>query len=169
MLLEQGKIRAIGLSNYSCEEIAAAREFAPIHCLQPPFSMIHRRTAEDLLPFCLEHDVGVICYSPLAKGLLTGKFDETSKIQGIRARDPDYLGSRYRQHLAMIAQLRPIAEAHGKTLAQLAINWTIMQRGITAALVGAKRPSQVIENVGAVGWRPSPDEQARIEHILRES
>lgn len=168
-LLKQGKIRAVGLSNYSCEEIAAAREFAPIHCLQPPFSMIHRRASEDLLPFCLEHEIGVISYSPLAKGLLTGKFDESSKLEGIRATDPDYLGSRFRSHLAIIAKLRPIAEASGMTLAQLAINWTVRQPGISAALVGAKRPSQVAENIAALDRSPSPDQQAQIDAILRES
>jgi len=168
LLLDQGKIRAIGLSNYSCEEIAAALEFAPVHSLQPPFSMIHTRAAGDLLPFCVEHDMGVICYSPLAKGLLTGKFDESAKLTGIRARDPDYIGPRFRKHLAMLAKLRPIAEAHGKTLAQLALNWTIRQPGVTAALVGAKRPSQVTENVGCLDWSPTPDEQATIEGMLRE-
>jgi aryl-alcohol dehydrogenase-like predicted oxidoreductase len=165
-LLDQGKIRAIGLSNYSCEEIAAAREYGPVHCLQPPLSMLHLRAADDLLPFCIEHKMGVICYSPLAKGLLTGKFDTQSKLEGIRARDPDFSGTRLSEHLATMEQLRPIAERYDKTLAQLAINWAIRQPGISAALVGAKRPSQVFENAGGAGWQPSEDDCQLIDEII---
>jgi len=165
-LQEQGKIRAIGVSNFSCEEIAAAREFAPVHALQPPFSMIHLRAAGDLLPFCAEHEMGVLCYSPLAKGLLTGKFDAQSKFEGIRARDPDFMGERFRSHLSLLDQLRPIAERYDKSLGQLAVNWVVRQPGVTSALVGAKRPSQVLENVGAVGWAPSEEDRALIDQLI---
>ncbi len=166
-LLDAGKIRAIGLSNFSCEEIAAAREFAPVSCLQLPFSMIHLRAGKDLLPFCIEHDMGVICYSPLAKGLLTGKFDENSEFQGIRARDPDFMGDRYQRHLAMIDQLRPIARAYDKTLTQLVLRWTIDQPGVTSAICGAKRPSQVLDHAGAVGWSLSEADARHIDTIIR--
>lgn len=166
-LLDAGKIRAIGLSNFSCEEIAAAREFAPVSCLQPPFSMIHRRANKDLLPFCIAHHMGVICYSPLAKGLLTGKFDENSEFQGVRERDPEFMGDRYRRHLAMIEQLRPIARAYDKTLTQLVLRWTIDQPGITSAICGAKRPSQVLDHAGAVGWSLSEADVRHIDTIIR--
>ena len=167
-LRQHGKIRAIGLSNFSCEQIAAAREFGPIHCLQPEFSMLQRRATDDLLPYCVEMGMGVIVYSPLAKGLLTGKFDQSSKFNDIRANEADYLGDRYRRNLRIVESLRRIAEGYGKTVAQLAINWTIAQPGVTAAIVGAKRVSQWSENVGALGWTISGDDQNAIDRILKD-
>ena len=168
-LLHQQKIRAIGLSNFSCEEIAAAREFGPVHALQPPFSMLRRRAAEDLLPFGVEHGMGVICYSPLVKGLLTGKFRAGDRFEGIRARDPDFVGERFRSNLRLVESLRPIAAEYGKTLAQLVINWTANYPGITAAIVGVKRPSQVLENAGGVGWSLKTEDRRRIDQLLEGS
>ena len=165
-LLRQQKIRAIGLSNFSCEEIAAAREFGPVHCLQLPFSMLQRRAADDLLPFCVEHKMATIAYSPLSKGLLTGKFQPGDRPGGIRARDPDFLGERFRRNLRIVDALRPIAAEYGKTVTQLVINWTAASPGVTAPLVGAKRPSQVVENVGGVGWTIDDEDQARIDRLL---
>ncbi len=165
-LLEQGKIRAIGLSNYSCEEIAAALEFGPVHAVQPPFSMLHQRAADDLIPYCIEHNIGVLPYSPLVKGLLTGKFGPDSRHEGIRARDPEFIGPRYRRNLAVVASLKEIAKRYDKTVAQLAINWTAAQPGVTAPIVGAKRSSQVLENVGGVGWSISEEDLTEIDRIL---
>ena len=168
-LSDQGKIRAIGLSNYSCEEIAAAREFGPVHAIQPPFSMLQLRAAEDLIPYCVEHSMGVLPYTPLAKGLLTGKFDLDTKHEGIRARDLEFIGSRYRRNLSIVASLVEIAKRYEKTAAQLAINWTTAQRGVTAPIVGAKRASQVLENAGGVGWSISEQDRAEIDRLLRET
>jgi aryl-alcohol dehydrogenase-like predicted oxidoreductase len=168
-LLEQGKIRAIGLSNFSCEQIAAAREFGPIHALQPPFSMLQRRAADDLIPYCMENNLGVLAYGPLAKGLLTGKFDLESRHEGIREHDPDFVGRRYRRNLSLVASLRGIASRYDKTAGQLAINWTISQAGVTSAIAGAKRPSQVQENCGGVGWSISQEDMTEIDRLLREA
>ena len=165
-LLNQQKIRAIGVSNFSCEEIAAAREFGPVHCLQLPFSMLQRRAAHDLLPFAAEHHMAAIAYSPLSKGLLTGKFQPGDRPGGIRARDPDFLGERFRRNLRVVDALKIIAAEYGKTVTQLVINWTATYPGVTAPIVGAKRPSQVIENVGGTGWTISDEDRARIDRIL---
>ena len=166
-LREQGKIRAIGLSNYSCEQIAAAREFAPIHALQPPFSMLHRHTADDLIPYCMDAGMAVIPYGPLAKGLLTGKFTRDSRFTDIRAHDPEFVGTRYQHNLDLVAALAKIAARYSKSIAQLAINWTGNFPGVTAPIVGAKRPSQVFENVGALGWSITEEDRARIDKLLR--
>jgi aryl-alcohol dehydrogenase-like predicted oxidoreductase len=166
-LLDQGKIRAIGLSNYSCDQIAAAMEFGPVHAVQPSFSMLHHRAIDDLFPFCLEHGLGVLPYSPLAKGLLCGRFTPESTFTGVRARDPDFIGDRYRRNLAVVDELRPIAETYGKTLTQFVINWTINVAGVTAPIVGAKRSSHVIEVHGALGWEISADDRRRIDVILQ--
>lgn len=166
-LLEQGKIRAIGVSNFSCDQIAAAREFGPVQCLQPPFSMLHLRALDELIPFCREHQMGVIPYSPLAKGLLTGKFDSTSTFSDIRSRDPEFMGNRYQRNLSLVDGLKSIANGYNKSVSQLVINWTTSQPGITAPIIGAKRPSQVTENVGGVGWTLRDDDRTRIESLLR--
>ncbi len=166
-LLDLGKIRAIGVSNFGCEQISQAREFAPIVALQPPFSMLHLHAAGDLIPYCVENDMGVLPYSPLAKGLLTGKFTETSTMEGIRARDPEFLGDRYRENLRIVESLRQIAQDYGKSIAQLAINWTAYYPGITAPIVGAKRPSQVRDNAGGVGWKLADDDRKKIDTLLQ--
>ncbi len=165
-LLHQQKIRAIGVSNFSCEEIAAAREFAPVHSLQLPFSMLQRRAADDLLPYCAEHRMAALAYGPLARGLLTGKFQPLDRPVGIRARDPDFLGGRFRRNLCVVDGLKVIAAEYGKTVTQLVMNWTAATPGVTALIVGAKRPSQVIENVGGVGWTITSQDRARIDRLL---
>ena len=165
-LLHQQKIRAIGLSNFSCEEIAAAREFGPVHCIQLPFSMLQRRAADDLLPFAIEHHMAAIAYSPLSKGLLSGKFQPIDRPGGIRARDPDFIGERFRRNLRIVETLKEIAVGYSKTVTQLVINWTATYPGVTAPIVGAKRPSQVIENVGGVGWTITDEDRIRIDRLL---
>ncbi len=168
-LKDQGKIRAIGLSNYGCERIAAAREYGPADSLQPPFSMLRRRAADDLLPSCIEHGIGVIPYDSLAKGLLTGKFGPDSKLGDIRAQDPEFIGSRYQRNLELVAALTKIAAGYDKSVAQLAINWTASFPGVTAPIIGMKRPSQVVENVGGVGWSITEEDRARIDRLLKGS
>ncbi len=165
-LLEQGKIRAIGLSNFGCERLAAAREFGPVHCVQLPFSLLNRRANHDLLPDCIEHQTGVLAYSPLAKGLLSGTLGPEDTFEGIRGRDPDFVGSRYRHHLETVDALQRIAARYEKTVAQLAIHWVAMQPGITAPIFGAQRPSHVVENAGAIGWQITEEDQARINHLI---
>ena len=168
-LLELGKIRIVGVSNFSFEQVSAAREFVDIQVLQAPFSMLLRRAADDLIPACAEYGMGVLSYSPLSKGLLTGKFSAESKFSGVRARDPDFVGKRFRRNLSVVDSLRRVSDRYGKTLAQLALNWTANYPGVTAPIFGAKRPSQVTENVGAAGWSISAEDRAEIDIILGES
>lgn len=165
-LLHEGTIRAIGLSNFSCEQIAAAREFGPVHVLQPPFSMLARRAADDLFPYCLEHEIAVLPYSPLVKGLLTGKFTAEDTFDDIRQHDPDFIGNRFHRNLRIVDALKEIAARYDKTVAQLAINWTCNFPGVTAPLIGAKRPTQLTENLGGLGWELSDDDRARIDALI---
>ena len=169
LLREQGKVRAIGVSNFSCEQIAAAREFGPIHALQIPFSMVDSRADDDLIPFCVEHRMAVLAYSSLAKGLLTGKFGPESQFTGVRGRDPAFHGERYRQHLALVESLRPIAARYGKTLTQLVVNWTAHRPGLTTPILGAKRPSQILESAGGLGWSLTLDDRAVIDRLVKEA
>ncbi len=165
-LLDQGKIRAIGLANYGCERITEAREYGPIHCLQTPFSILHRRASDTLLPFCREHRIGVLPCGPLAKGLLTGKFTTDTRFIDLRAHDPEFRGDRFRRNLRLTDQLRQIAGTYNKTVAQLAINWAAGVPGVSATLVGAKRPSQILENAGGVGWTLSPEDRAQVDAFV---
>ncbi len=163
-----GKIRAIGVSNFSCQQMSMAREYGPVHCLQPPFSMIHYRTAEDLLPYCESNDIAVVPYSPLAKGLLTGKFGADDIFHDVRERDPEFMGVRFQRNLNLVAALQEIALRYDKSVAQLAINWTASFPGVTSPIVGAKRPSQVVENVGGVGWTLDARDRAHIDQLLED-
>ena len=168
-LREQGKIRAIGLSNYNCEELAAATVVGPVHAVQTSFSMLNRRSAEDLLPFCKEHRIGVLTYGTLVKGLLTGKFNNESRFEDLRASDPEFQGDRFLRNLGIVEALKSIADRYNKTLAQLVINWTAGFPGLTAPIIGAKRPSQVIENAGGTGWPILEEDRALIDRVLEGS
>jgi len=166
-LQKQGKIRAIGLSNFSVDHITAAREFGPIHAVQCSFSLVNPRAADDLIPWCAEHGISVLAYSPLGKGLLTGKFTKNSRFDGVRGRDVDFSGRRLARHLDLVESLRPLAERNGKSVAQIALQWVVNTNGVTAALVGAKRPSQLQENMGGAGWSLSEADQEFIEARLK--
>ncbi len=150
-LLKAGKIRAAGVSNFTVEDIAAARAVVPLASNQPPYSMLRRDAEADILPYCREHNIGVVVYSPLQLGLLTGKVsvDREFPDDDLRARNKLFTPANRRAVLAYLDDIRPIAEAHNATLAQLVIAWTLRQPGVTAALVGARKPEQAAENAKA--------------------
>ena len=150
-LLEQGKVRAAGVSNFTVEELDRCRQLVPVASHQPPYSMLKRDIDADLLPYCREHNVGVIVYSPLQKGLLTGKLSPDHEFApgDHRANDPTFEPDNIRRVNTFLDQLRPIAEAHDAILAQLVIAWTIRQPGVTAALVGARDAAQAEQNARA--------------------
>ena len=104
--------------------------------------------------------------SPLAKGLLSGRYEMEMRFGGARGRDPEFLGNQYHRNLRLIDQLRPIAERNGKTMSQLAINWVVTHPGVTSIIVGVKRPSQMLENADGVGWRIPEDDRLLVERLL---
>jgi len=166
-LREQGKIRAVGLCNYGCQRLAEARAAGTVHACQMPLSMVARQVTEDLLPYCQEYRLGALAYSPLCKGLLTGKFDQDTRFNDLRRQDPEFQGDRWARNLAVVAKLGPIAQHYGQSVGQLALNWTCHYPGVTGVIVGAKRPSQIRESAGALGWRIQPADLDRIGEILR--
>lgn len=168
-LLTSGKIRAIGVSNFSCDEIAVAREFAPLHALQTPLSLLQRRGLVDLLPYCQENQIATLAYGPLCKGLLTGKFTPAESFQDVRRRDPEFIGDRYQRNLRFVAALADVARLEGRTVGQIALQWVLHQTGLTSAIVGAKRPSQVIENAGAADGELSAEALSRIQKSLNDA
>lgn len=164
-LLDLGSIRAIGLSNFSCEQIRAAMEFGPVHAVQLPFSILNTRAGLDLMPFCEEHRIAVLAYSPLGKGILAGRYTAEATFEGVRAKDPDFIGNRYQRNLRVAGSVREIAASIQKTPAQLALNWAANYPGVTCAIMGARRPSQVTESAAAAGWDIPVDVRASLDQL----
>jgi aryl-alcohol dehydrogenase-like predicted oxidoreductase len=150
---EEGKVRAVGLSNHSLAQLEAAERIGHVDTLQPPFSAIRREVAERELPWCADHGTGVIVYSPMQSGLLTGAFtaERAARLTegDWRARSPEFTGEGLQRNLTLAEALRPVAERHGSTVAAVAVAWTLAWRGVTGAIVGARSPSQVD------GWLPA--------------
>lgn len=165
-LLQQGKIRMIGLSQPSCQALAATRELGRISVVQTPYSMLHRRASEDLLPYCWNNRIAAAAHGVLARGLLSGRYRPDSRIEGIRLRDPEFRGSRYSRNLKLVEALGAIAGPYGKSIAQTAINWAVGATGVTTVVVGVKKSSQVTENLAAVGWSITPEDRDRIDRLL---
>jgi aryl-alcohol dehydrogenase-like predicted oxidoreductase len=150
-----GKVRAIGLSNHHAAQLEAAEKIAHVDSLQPPFSLLNRTYAAELA-WCATHDTGVIAYSPMASGLLTGAFTR-ERVAGLpdddwRRRSPAFTTNLDR-NLAVTDALRPIAERHGTTLSAAAVAWTLAWPGVTGAIVGARRPAQIDDWLPAASLR----------------
>ena len=169
-LKDQGKIRAIGVSNYDAEWMRRATKVAPVASLQPPYSLIQRKIEKDVLPFCREHHVGVIVYSPLERGLLAGAVppERTFPPGDHRASHKYFKVENRKRVLAALEQVRPIAEKHKASLAQVVINWTVHEPGITAALVGARNAEQAAHNAGALNFELNNDERGTIRAAFDE-
>jgi aryl-alcohol dehydrogenase-like predicted oxidoreductase len=171
-MVDKGKIRAIGVSNFFPDQLQMCLQASDqLASDQPPYSILWREIdANDagVLPFCREHNVAVLAYSPLAQGLLTGKYTLENRPTG-RAREKNVFMQEgvYEQALKVVDVLRPIADGHGKSVAQVAINWLISQPGMTSAIVGAKRARQATDNAGAADWSLNPDEITRIDEAGR--
>jgi aryl-alcohol dehydrogenase-like predicted oxidoreductase len=152
-LKREGKIRAAGLSNHNVFQLEEAEEVGAVDAIQPPFSLIHRDAADDVLLWAREHDAGAIVYSPMASGLLTGSFtaDRAARLQpgDWRAGHPDFTEPALSANLALADALRPVAERHGVSPAAVAVAWTLAFPGVTGAIVGARSPGQVD------GWLPA--------------
>ena len=172
-LQKQGKVRYIGVCNYNTAQLDRIRKIAPVASLQPPYSMIRRGVEAELLPYCAKNNIGVVAYSPMQRGLLTGKFSK--KRLGELAPDDHRLKSRDYQEpefsatLALVDKLRPIAERNKRTLAQLAFAWVLRRPEVTAAIVGARKPSQIVETAPAGDWNLTKNDIAEIEKLLAES
>lgn len=152
-LKAEGKVRAVGLSNHDVAQLEAAERLGHVDTLQPPFSAIRREVAAAELPWCAAHGTGVIVYSPMQSGLLTGSFSVERAAQlgadDWRSRASDFTGAGLRRNLALADALRPIADRHGSSVAAVAVAWTLAWPGVTGAIVGARSPAQVDGWIGA--------------------
>ena len=169
-LLQQGKTRAVGVSNCSVDQLERFQSVCPIAAVQPPYNMLQRQIEVDLLPWCRQRGISVMVYWPLMKGLLAGQLarDHVFEPQDGRAKYPMFQGREWQKNQDFLDRLRPIAEAGGHTVAQLVVNWTIHQPGITAAICGAKRAYQIRETAGALGWQLTKDQIAAITAALED-
>ena len=169
-LVKAGKIRYAGVCNFDVEQLKRIQPIHPVASLQPPYSILARGIEAELLAYCAAHNIGVIPYSPMQKGLLTGKFSR-ERAQNLpegdhRRRDPDFQEPRLSANLALVDSLRAIAEERGRTVAQLAIAWVLRRPEVTAAIVGARRPSQIEETVAAGEWALSQEDMVAIEVLV---
>jgi aryl-alcohol dehydrogenase-like predicted oxidoreductase len=171
-LQKQGKVRYIGVCNYNTAQLDRIRKIAPVASLQPPYSMIRRGVEAELLPYCAKNNIGVVAYSPMQRGLLTGKFSKKRLSElapdDHRLKSGDYQEPEFSATLALVDKLRPIAEKNKRTLAQLAVAWVLRRPEVTAAIVGARKPSQIAETAPAGDWVLTKNDIAEIEKLLAE-
>jgi aryl-alcohol dehydrogenase-like predicted oxidoreductase len=169
---EQGKVRYIGVSNFSVEQMKRVQQIAPITSLQPPYSLLNRSVEKEILPFCRENHIGVINYSPMVSGLLTGKMTAERVLNlpedDWRKRSANFQSPKLERNLALVELLREIGKPHGVEPGVVAIAWTLRNPAITAAIVGARRPDQVDGVLPAATFRLSDSETLRIESWLAE-
>lgn len=168
-LLKAGKIRAIGVSNFSPEQMDEFRKSVPLHSLQPPYNLFERKIEQDILPYCRDHGMATITYGGLCRGLLTGKMREDTQFTGddLRKNDPKFQGERYRQYLNAVSELEDFARDHyQKSVLALALRWLIDQNGVTTALWGARKPEQLDPVSEIEGWSLDSDAMKAIDNIL---
>ena len=169
-LRQEGKTRYIGVSNFNVEQMKLAAQTASFHSLQPRYSLLDREIEAETVPYCETHGIGILPYSPLAKGLLTGKYtpDHQFPADDERSGMVRFQGEEFRRNVAIAEKLQAIAQERSLTLVQLAIGWQLRLSGITCVLVGAKTPEQVAEHVGGQGWQLTDAELQAIETVLAE-
>jgi len=169
---EQGKVRHIGVSNFSVKQMKRAQKIAPITSLQPPYSMLRRDIESEILPFCRQHSIGVINYSPMLSGMLTGKMT-AERVRNLpdddwRKRSPNFNEPKLSKNLKLVEVLREIGNEHGVEPGVVAIAWTLRHPAVTAAIVGARRPDQIDGTMPAMTFRLSEQEIERIGAFLKK-
>ena len=169
-LFEQGKIGAIGVSNYSVAEMEAFRKYAPLHVLQPPYNLFEREIEAEILPYCAKNGIATLGYGALCRGLLSGRMTKDTTFTGddLRRNDPKFAGARFGQYLAAVARLDALAKTrYRRGVIDLAVRFAL-DKGITSALWGARRPDQLTPVSGAMGWSLDDAAMAEIETILKD-
>jgi aryl-alcohol dehydrogenase-like predicted oxidoreductase len=169
-LTQEGKVRYIGLSNFNVNQMKRAQAIAPITSLQPPYSLLAREVERDILPFCAAQNVGVIVYSPMASGLLSGAMTRERAAalpdNDWRSRDPNFQEPKLSRNLQLVELLRSIGKRHGRTPGEVAIAWTLRHPAVTGAIVGVRNPEQVSGVMGAAELRLSSEEVGELNNFL---
>ncbi len=169
-LVKAGKVRYLGVSNFNLAQMERLQAIHPIASLQPPYSMLRRDIESEMLPYCGRHHIGVVAYSPLQKGLLTGKFSlermKNLPPEDHRRNDPMFAEPQLSANLELTQDLERLAKEHHMTVAELALAWVLRRPELTAAIVGARRPGQIEETAGAADKVLSPETVQAIEGLL---
>jgi aryl-alcohol dehydrogenase-like predicted oxidoreductase len=172
-LKEQGKVRHIGLSNFNVEQMKRAQKIAPITSLQPPYSLLARDVEKEILPFAKANNIGVIVYSPMGAGMLTGGMtrERANKLpeNDWRSRNPNFKEPKLSQNLELVELLRKIGARHGRTPGEVALAWTLHNPAVTAAITGMRTPDQVPGVIGALEFRLTDAEAAEIENFQKQA
>ncbi len=172
-LQHEGKVRWIGVSNFNVAQMRRAMQIAPITSLQPPYSLLARKAEAEILPFAREHGIGVIVYSPMRAGMLTGKMTRERALHlpkdDWRSRDKDFQEPKLSRNLELVETLKKIGERHGRTPGEVALAWTLNNPAVTGAIVGLRRADQVAGVAGALSFRLQPSEISEIEAFFSKS
>ena len=169
-LQKQGKIRWLGVSNFNIEQMKRVQAIAPITSLQPPYSLLNRKLEDEILPFCEQNNIGVINYSPMSSGMLTGKMT-AARIQAMPADDwrrksPNFNEPKLSRNLKLVALLKEIGDAHQVEPGVVAVAWTLRNSAVTGAIVGARNAQQVEGTIRAASFRLSAEEGKRIDDFV---
>jgi aryl-alcohol dehydrogenase-like predicted oxidoreductase len=165
-LLKQGKIRAYGSSNWTVEQMRTADRFGNFATTQPIYSLLQRDIEDDILPYCRAHNTGVLVYSPLHKGLLSGKYKGNETFTDFRKSHKDFTGERFKMLTARVAEAGKIAQGYGLSTLQLILVVTLMNPALTCAIVGIKTPEQIEEAAGAMGKSVSREDAWKVRNLL---
>ena len=170
-LLRDGKIRAIGVSNFTPALMDAFREVAPLHAVQPPYNLFEREAERFVLPYAGRYGIPTLTYGVLCRGLLSGRMraDTTFAKGDLRTFDPKFRPPRYAQYLRAVEGLRAWASARGKSVLQLAVRWVLDQPNVGVALWGARRPNQLDDVGGVIGWHLTRQDCLEIERIVDDA
>jgi aryl-alcohol dehydrogenase-like predicted oxidoreductase len=168
-LRREGKARWIGVSNFNVQQLERAQAIAPVTSLQPPYSLVHPDVDQEILPFCQQEGIGVIVYSPMASGLLTGAMTReriaTLPDDDWRKHDPDFNEPRLSGYLALVRSLRNVGKLHGYAPGAVAVAWTLLNPAVTGAIVGARKPQQVDDVAVAAAVHLTQSDLAEIESV----
>ena len=166
-LKDQGKIRAIGVSNFSIEQLKEANQDGYIDVVQGHYNLLSRDAEKELLPFTIENEISFIPYFPLASGLLTGKYNKNTVIDEQKARQSHFQGENYVRNIAKVEKLVPLAQKKNTSVANVVLAWYLTQEGIHAVIPGAKRPEQVLSNIDSMKVQLTQDEIDFIDRVFR--
>jgi aryl-alcohol dehydrogenase-like predicted oxidoreductase len=171
-LQKEGKLRYIGVSNFNVQQMRRAQKIAPIASLQPPYSLVHPEVEKDILPYCQEQNIGVIVYSPMTSGLLTGAMS-AERVANMpeddwRKRNPEFQEPRLSRNLQLVNLLQEIGYPYGRSTGEVAIAWVLRNPAVTGAIVGGRKPQQIDEIIGAAEFRLAESDLAQVEKFLQE-
>jgi len=168
LLQKEGKVLNIGLSNFTKAQMEEGLKHGEFISLQSLYNMLERDLEKEEIPFCIDKKIGILTYSPLASGILTGKYNKSVTFKDWRGKGiiGHFSGKIFEQHIDKVENLKNIATKYGKKVHQLAINWLLARKGITSAIVGAKNPSQVEENIQSLGWNILEEDMKKIDKFL---